>query len=222
MIEINISLNKKYRTQRDNQLKPLGTCNTTAMCMALQYSGFQLPDTPYNQYEDALTNFLLTDPKVLEYYEQLDPGSYKAWKTNPDSPVVFPPNEYHNVLSFGTNLWMKKQVTKFSTTTPMQDILFDILKGRATAVSGVWAKLHHIVCVVGFSTLQDTIRDATDPAQIDTEKMLYMIIDDPYGNYKTDYKDSSGNDIYVPFSDYIAITKTQGSITKKWTHRIVL
>lgn len=43
VVSINISLGGKYLTQRDNKIKPFATCNTTAMCMALTYSGKLIP-----------------------------------------------------------------------------------------------------------------------------------------------------------------------------------
>ncbi len=217
---INISEGKKYLTQRDNKLKPFGTCNTTSMIMALTYSSIALPPKQdEEQYEDVLTRFLLTDPRVLAYYAQIDPANYTLWKTNMESSKVIPPNEYHSVLAYGTNLWLNSKAVAFSTTTSINSILFALLQGRATVLSGIWSGLKHIVCAVGFSTSQENIREVTVASDIDLSKISSIIIDDPFGNYQTKYQETNGNDVRVPYKDFVAITREFNS-NKKWAHMI--
>lgn len=221
MEEINISAGKKYLTQRDNKIKPFGTCNTTAMCMALTYSGKTMPPKKdEEQYEDLLTDFLLQDTRVLAYYEKIDPINCAAWKANPNSSKVIPPNEYHSVLAYGTNLWMGSKVVSFTTISPIREILYSLLQGRAVVLSGLWSGLRHIVCAVGFITSQENIKSITSSAEIDLSKVVSVIIDDPFGNYQTKYQDTNGNDVVVPYADYIAITREFKSETK-WAHMIL-
>lgn len=220
-IAINISTGKKYLTQRDNKIKPFGTCNTTSMCMALTYSGKVMPGKKdEEQYEDLLTSFLLTDPRVLAYYERIDPVNYAAWKANPSSPKVIPPNEYHAVLAYGTNLWMNAKVVSFTTTSNLAAILYSLIQNRAVVLSGLWSGLRHIVCAVGFVTTQQNILSASSPADIDLNKVTSIIVDDPFGNYKTKYQDVNGNDISVTLVDFKVICREFNSDIK-WAHMIL-
>jgi hypothetical protein len=109
---LNVAEGKDYISQRDNVERPLITCNTTSMVMALEYNGHNLPtrDVAHpgvgeNQPEDLLTYFLLSDLRVSKFYYDLDPKEWKKWQDNLNEPSkCYPPNENHTVLSYGTNL----------------------------------------------------------------------------------------------------------------------
>ena len=214
----NLSEGHKYFTQRDNKIKPFATCNTTSMCMALTYSGVKMPEKKDDeQYEDLLTNYLRTNKDVLAYYKKIDPVEYAAWISAPDNPKLTPPNENHAVLSYGTNLWIGQKVTSFSTVTPLDSLIKDLIQGRASVLSGLWAGFHHIVCMVGFVSTQQDVLTADS---IDLTQITDIIVDDPFGSYKTKYQDVNGNDIRVPYKDFLTITREYNS-TKKWAHVIL-
>ncbi len=217
----NISADKKYLSQLDNKNKPLSTCNTTSIVMALSYSGVVLPPKEESeQYEDILTFFILNNPDVAAYYKKLDPINYSKWAANPKSTSVLPPNEYHYTLAFGTNLWLKKKnLVKFTTETTIKDILFHVLKGTGVVVSGVWSGLRHITCVVGFKTKQDLFM-VNSPSDIDLSQVHTVLMDDPYGDFKTHYIEKNGNDIEVALQIFINSTRTLGKETGKWAHYI--
>ena len=67
-MEINNSAGKPYYTQRNNQLKPNGACNVTAMIAALLAAGYaveQLATERFRQPEDALMDFIVHDERTL-------------------------------------------------------------------------------------------------------------------------------------------------------------
>ncbi len=218
---INISEGKKYLTQRDNKIRPFATCNTTSIIMALVYSGQELPPKVHeeDQYEDILTAFLQTNEEVAKYYAKIDPVNYREWVTSPSSLKVIPPNEYHAVLAFGTNLWLGRRAVSFSTSTPVNKIIFSLLQGKAVVLSGKWAGLKHIVCAVGFTTQQQDIDSVTSPQDIDLSLISDIIIDDPFGDYTSKYQNTDGNDIHVPTLDFISICREYDS-GLKWAHMI--
>jgi hypothetical protein len=220
---LNLSKDKKYLTQRDNIIKPFSTCNTTSVIMALQYSGVILPPKKeLDQYEDLLTDFLLKDSRVDAFYKKTDLKNYSEWKDNPNGKYVIPPNEYHVVLAYGTNLWLDSlaPIIKFTTQSSIQEIAFNLIKKRVCVVSGVWSGLRHIVCVVGLKSFQENLEFINRQSDIDLSKIQSFIIDDPFGDYKSFYKNTNGNDIEVPINEFINNTRDLGKTTNKWAHFI--
>jgi len=220
MFRVNVSDNKPYHSQRDNKIRPLITCNVTSMCMALLYSGYRLPTPVGEQDEDALEQFMLTDSHVSEYYKTIDPVEWQKWQNNKDNPkVCTPPNEYHKVLCYGVNLWLEKEVDVFLPSCSMKQVIFQFLKGKAVVHSGLWDGFHHIICSVGVISNQD-LSTVKTVDEIDLAQVQSIIVDDPYGNYATKYQDPNGNDVVVPYKDFIAFTNTLGSETSKMVHLI--
>jgi len=226
MFRINVSDNfeSDYISQRKNAIRPLITCNVTSECMALLYAGYSLPlPSPMPEgWDDAdvLENFMLTDERVSEYYKQIDPAEWQKWQDNKDNPkVCTPPNEYHKVLSYGVNLWLGDDVDTFTTDASMKDVIAQFVNGRAAVHSGLWDGFHHIICSVGVITAQD-LSQISSREDIDLSQVESIIVDDPYGNYATKYQDPNGNDVVVPYKDFISFTNTLGSETAKVVHFI--
>jgi uncharacterized protein YvpB len=188
---INISKGKENFSQRNNLNKPLESCNVTSMCMAISYLGYEFPKGAYEQPEDNLRAFIEAHGK---------------------SPEV------HADLSDMTNEWIGQKITSFSTERNILKIMQELLDGRPVVISGAFpgyptlrAKpLHHIVCLVGAEWPDDK-----------TEYFPESVIwDDPYGNTMNDWK-GSGNDIKVPWQNFIDWIKPVGSAWEKWGHFFV-
>jgi hypothetical protein len=227
MTRLNVAEAKPYVSQRDNVERPLITCNTTSMVMGLEYNGYNLPtrDPAYptvneQQPEDLLTKFMLTNEKVSGYYKCLNIEEWIRWQKNLDEPDnCIPPNEYHAVLAYGTNLWLGKEVVTF-TTISIQSILFKMIQDYVAVVqSGKWAGLNHITCITGFETEQNDILSLPKLEDIDLKLMTNIIMQDPYGDYRTRYKEKNGKDIIVPFDSYVSLVKPLAS-DKKWVHLV--
>lgn len=219
MISINLSTGKPYFTQRNNRIDPNGTCGPTSMVMALLYSGYKLPDCGDQQPEDVLTEFLRTNQDVQDYFKKMYPAEFQKG---------IPANELAPVRAFGTNKWMGKEVNNFVWTARIQEIVFSLLQKKACVVSGQWPyraggvekTIGHIVCVCGFQTAQDDIENIRESSQVDSSRIISLIIDDPYGDYRTGYADARGNDVIVPYNDFLKIVKEPGQ-NRKWVHFIV-
>lgn len=190
---INYSKNIPYHTQRNNQKIPHSTCNTTSMIMALKQAGHSC-FFGEGQPEDILTELLLTE----KYWNMMD-------KLNPNyRKDGYRPNEIHDCLCAATNEIIGKTVDYFSTETLVLRIKNHLSDGGGVVLSGKFSLsngkvLNHIVSLAGYG------EDG-------------FIIDDPYGNFRTDYKDHKGNDIFITNDEFFTIFK--GSEDYKWAHLI--
>ena len=218
-IKVNVSNNFLIRTQRDNQIRPLITCNTTSMIMGLEYSGYTFPQVPPGtQPEDALTKFLLTDKRVENYYLSIDPANARIWLNNrEDTRNTIPPNEYHAVLAYGTNIWMGKRVVTFYPQYSILNIIRDLYFYQKPCVqSSTWGNFHHIVCTVGFIAESD--RAWVSEQDINLSALTHIIIDDPFGDPLTNFLDPDGDNIELPIATYIQHIKPLSNTSHKWAH----
>lgn len=133
-----------YRTQRDNVHAPGGTCNVTALAMALLYHGAQ-PLRPAEQFEDELYE-LLNGPEGMEYYRGHDAPTLREG---------FPPNEAFDMLVWAAQRYGAD--ASFSTARSLADIEGEIDAGRPVVISGHFTGSGHIVLLVGLTAAGDFI-----------------------------------------------------------------
>ena len=215
MKEYNVAPTKEfYYSQRNNELRPSASCQCTSTVTALNILGIEFPkDDKFKQPEDSLLNFINTSKEVDEFYKKFDNYSYTQYiNSGKDAKNFTPPQEVHGVLSYGTNLWLGKNVDTFKIGITTQDILFEFISGRPVVFSGVFNKFHHVVCGVGFTTSQET--EIKSPTDIDLTKVINVIINDPYGDYRYGYSNLNGCNIRMPFEDFRSMINTTGSLTK--------
>lgn len=213
--EINVSDGIPYHSQRNNKIVPLQACNVTSMIMALKQAGVELPDTGYQQPEDALME-VLRSGAAYNMMRRAYPWAYQE-----DGAIRFHPNEVHGCLAHFTNEWVGKQVVTFSTSVRLEDILRHVaIMKLGAVVSGVFdmsdgRQLNHVVSVAGV-----VYRGAIDSDTFVIDDVVSVIIDDPYGDYRTGYTRHQGNDVKVPLSEFNQIMKKANSLTEKWAHLI--
>lgn len=215
---LNLSTNKKYFSQRDNIVRPLATCCSTAIAMALTYSGISNLPSYQGQLEDTLTNFANTDSRVVEHYR-----NHKEGWIRQEFRRGRPANEIHEVMYFAVNTWVGRNVVSFNYRTPLEEMVSSLLDGRACVLSGNFlskrsngeiVSIGHVICLVGFETSQENI----EPTNIDKSKIINFIVDDSYGNYKTFYVDRNGNDIVMPMVDFMKYIKAPNT-DRKWCYQ---
>lgn len=189
----NNSKNKPYYTQRNNKLKPNGACNVTAMIAALVAAGWdveKLATEQYAQPEDALIHFILADARVDACWKKIDPKG------------MYTPNEWHPVLAFGTNLYLRERgligkdesVVEWGEWRSKSDIVGTLRNGGAAVLSGLFVAegrntIGHVVACVGFK-------------EDDDGNLTHFILDDSWGDYRTEYRMQNGNDIEMPLEDF--------------------
>jgi hypothetical protein len=193
---VNNSLGKPYYTQRNNRLSPGAACNVTAMVSALAAAGWPFPAGPHEQPEDNLMAFIRQDPQVGRRRDVIDPGH------------KIPPNEWHELLCLGTNLWLApfrgpRVTLRFDLR--LEEVARVIGQGGAVVMSGRFktekSEIGHIVPVVGFRVG-------------DTDILSHLILDDTWGDYRTLYKSEKGDDVLMPAADFYALLRPQGETLK--------
>ena len=209
-MEKNNSENKPYYTQRNNKLKPNAACNVTAIIAALSAAGWyvsKLATKEYPQPEDALMHFILSDGETLALWRKLDPvGRYDA-------------NEWHPVLACGANKFLrvcgllpgKKDAIEFGEIWKIRDIEKILMDGGAFVASGVFTAegkktIGHVVAVVGFRADEDG-------------SVTHFVLDDSWGDYRTEYANQNGNDVEMPVSDFLRLIRPCG-LPMKMGHRV--
>lgn len=186
---INISTGVKNLYQMLTKRRPKSECNTTAASMGIKYTGHKTP-VSYEQMPDYLMD-ILDSPEGRAHLQNIVPGAkYNPWN---DSYCI----------AWAVNQAIGKEICKVKEVT-FPEIVEHIKSGGAVVIGGGFltgGTSGHFVCIVGFKFADDT--SITD-----------VIVDDPYGNYNTDYKDHfDGDDIVIKLPDFVKMTF--GSAKKK-------
>jgi hypothetical protein len=196
MNKVNVSKGQVNFSQRNNEVRPLESCNTTSYTMAMSYIPElweMFKDSPVNkkyakrfpQEEDRLQQFLLDI--------ELDPT-------------------VHADLLKGVTHFMGRPVSTFSTALRRTEMIGELLKGKPVVLSGTFPGFPramdkpygHIVVLVG--------------AQFrNIDKPEYMIIDDPYGDTLQNWN-GSGDDIAIPWDLFVQWFKPVGNPDIFWAH----
>jgi len=109
-----------YRSQRDNQRFPSGTCNVTCCAMPLLFHGLPTIENAYSQPEDN-----------LEYYMARRGLSR------------------HTHGDLETMMRAHGLDARFETAVDLAEIRAELSKGTIVIVSGAFTKSGHITCVIG-------------------------------------------------------------------------
>ncbi|MBF9018630.1 MULTISPECIES: C39 family peptidase [unclassified Oceanispirochaeta] len=202
---VNYSKDSEYHSQRNNRLIPHSSCNATSMIMALKQAGVRLPFPGRYQPEDYLTLFLQSD-QAKDKMKDLAP-----WALDPKSEKqLYPPQEVHIVMEWAVNTLLNKEIVKFSTETPLQQIINHIDNRKGVVLSGRFplnnTTIDHMVSLAGYMKHQNSIS--------------YLLIDDPYGDYKTSYRSHRGNNIPIAFNEAKQVLKPVKNNQKKWAYLV--
>lgn len=207
MLTVNVSAGKINSSQRNNEIRGTSACNVTSAAMFIEYNEPKLPFVPK---DTQLEDFLMATLIGKGGYEEM----FRVAETlYPD----YTPNEVHACLAWGINRVCGYPVAKFKSNWKLEEIVFSLVMGKAVIVSGKFGNLHHIVCLVGFQTTQEDIFTVPTPDGVNLTKIRNFIIDDPWGNPNTDYKDTHGNDVLMSYRNFVDTIKPQGQLLK-WGH----
>jgi len=202
MKTFNVSEGLPNYSQRNNQIRPLSTCNTTSYTMATSY----IPELweRFQNSEDfrRFSNFPQAEDRLT--------AALDGWKLNVT---------VHNDLMNGYNRFMGGRYARFSTANRWTDLVSDMIDRNLPWVgSGTFpgypnplkSPLGHIIAVVG-------LRYESDPTRPEG-----VIVDDPYGNTMDGWR-GSGNDVVIPWELFVKWMKplenSDGSLF--WAHRFV-
>ena len=179
----NISEGIKNRYQMLTKRRPKSECNTTAAVMGCLYTDNVVQSPDGVMPEDYLMD-ILDSKEGRAYLQKIVPGAkYNPWN---DSYCI----------AWAVNKALGKEVCKV-VKIRIDELLNHISNGGAAVVGGGFLSggtSGHFVCVVGYETDENN-------------NTKNIIVDDPYGNYNTNYKDHfDGNDIKFPVKEFIKLT----------------
>ncbi len=214
----------QYRTSWKNM------CNVTAYVNALAKAGYTFPAGEYNQPEDNLGLFILTNPEVMSKWKKQCPAQYDLFMKSLDGKLtekqlndMYFPTELHDYLSFGANKWIGTSASSFSTNHDFRMLLWNSMveDNLPLVLSTNFGGFGHIVCCTGvaydeneFNNLKYVDKGTLTPK--------YIIVDDPWGKYNPDTNKydapNGGNDIFIPWSRVVASVKPANSDKIKWAH----
>lgn len=163
--------------------RPKSECNTTSATMGCMYTGHTIPAPDGVMPEDYLMDILDSD-EGRAYLQKIVPGAkYNPWNDS-------------DCIAWAVNKAIGKEICKVVKAT-FPEIVEHIKSGGAVVIGGGFLSggtSGHFVCIVGFIFADDT--SITD-----------VLVDDPYGNYNTHYKDHfNGDDIMFPVAEFIKLT----------------
>ncbi len=106
---------------------------------------------------------------------------------------------YH--LAWGVNTLLGREVVRFSTEVPVKRMFAHLEAGGGVVLSGVFPlsdgrKLRHVVSLA--VTLEED------------GQIVGVIIDDPFGDWRTDYKNCCGNDVEINLEEFTRIFRPCG------------
>lgn len=171
MNRINVSKDEHFHTQRNNLEIPHDACFVTSMIMALKDLGIPFYCPGWMQPEDYLTVLLLSNTARQEL-RQVDRYAY-------DKSI--PANLVHAMVSLYVNRMVGREVTRFVARGHWEQLLEELRAGRPAVVGTSLTPAGHVVEVVGLVE--------------EDGRATHVIIDDPYGDPRTDYRDVRGNDV---------------------------
>jgi hypothetical protein len=197
-----ISRKNEYATQRDNAKRPGASCNVTSVINACRASGIRLVTPEGVQAEDYLMGILEGAEARAEFSRRFPGATCHPWNVSP-------------MLEWVANKVAGRRICITDNNTSIKDIMFHIVKEQAAVViGGDFTVYGHIVTVVGFDTTQENILAIHGPEEVDQAKLAALVIDDPYGDYRTKYQDHNGDSVPMPLDDFKKIVYSGGRMRK--------
>lgn len=209
--------NNEYLDEITNKKIANSMCNVTSYCMGYSYTGGVFPNTSkkYKQEEDKFLEFLRNSKEVNEYYKKTQPALFKAWKANEKDN--YPPEQIHDVLNFSFNLWVGWRAASFVLKADIDSIIREIIENnRPMVMSGKFGKINHIVCLIGLVADKKILDHLNEKNLI--KYVNKFIIDDPYGDFRDEYKTFKGNDVEMTKEEFIHIFKLVDDPSYKMCH----
>jgi hypothetical protein len=229
----NVSAGFENYSQRNNEFKwshpknpklkmdALSMCNVTSIVMALDYLGWKFPEGDYKQPEDNLCDFIFRSSEVQRFYKEKMPVLYDAFERGDDD--AYCPNLIHLVLAYATNQWLgANSAITFEEHAPISKIIKEVLFYKRPVImsgtfpykflNGTEGTIGHINVLVGLIYPKGTtaISPITKPEE--------FVFDDPYGNWKENFKAGTGNDTTFTYDEFIKYYKGCNDTRHKMAH----
>lgn len=203
MITINHSTGLPNWSQLKNVDAPFSECNVTAAMDCAQCCGDDImalrrSTDPTKRPADDFYEFLHSDPECLALRNKISPKDE--------------PNELMEVLAFGLGKWIKAPArVAWQPAMGIAQIVQHIIDGGCGILHGHYPTtsgkfIDHMNALVGLN--YGVTYDAAGASRKDISS---FIIDDPYGDYRALYGNHFGDDILMPYEDFIKYIKETGN-----------
>jgi hypothetical protein len=241
----NYSIDSEYHSQRNNQIIPHLSCNTTSVIMAIKQAipGWQhffnmnqslksCTDKEITILEEMepikgkilrgevsknLYPFYLIQPEdymsaFLQTQEAYNVMKAKVPTAFKDGVALYRPQQVHIMLVWAANELISN-IASFKILT-LTEILNIVSSCGGAVLNGIFPQeakddIDHFISVSGYTTTQ------TNSKSIDLSLVQEIIIDDPYGDFRTDYVNQRGNDIRLTKEEFHNYFKPMGA-EGKW------
>jgi len=202
-----------YHTQRNNTRWPHGTCLATSLVMASKQAGWSVDQVPDGvQPEDEIAD-LCHSTEARGIIEENYP-----WALDTEGNLTLAPHTIHGVANWALKQVLSREwdqlrlITWFETSLLLEEALEMLQRGYGIALSGSFDlesgdSLNHVVSVAGYTYHPDD-----EPGSVEG-----LIIDDPYGDYHTGYRNVHGNGVQLSWTAALDIFKPVGK-DDKWAH----
>jgi hypothetical protein len=202
MGEIDLSIKDGYYSQINNKYFSLEACMPTSFIMALIYNKILVVEAG----SPAMNRPFFVYPKGMQPEDFLGTVCRSPWGYDLRSRLAqwaekddIPPNQIHAVISEVVNRMVGSNVTKFETNKRIEDVINELRAGHSLVITGKFTQAGHAVVVCGMRT--DDKGAVTD-----------FLIDDPYGDYYSNYDNKNGNNTWFPVADF-------ERLWMRWYHR---
>jgi len=189
---INYSKDKSYYTQRNNRKRPRSACNVTAATEACVLTGnaFNHPDGW--QPEDYLMQILESD-EARQHLDAIWPGA--------PAKAPFNPWNYSDTIAWAVNKAVGYEACTVRQVK-LKDLLFHLFTSGIPVISGHFTRNGHFITIVGIETSQQDLESISTPDEIDISQIKHIIVDDPWGDYTTEYQSHNGNDVFLTLDTF--------------------
>jgi hypothetical protein len=187
-----------YYTQRNNLFKRDRACGRTSLANA--FDALDIPFPPCNgQPEDALGNFIQTDPECQKLYMT---KSEKDRKINPIE-------EWQDILTLGANRWAGVNACTFDEHAPLVKIFNHLQEKGVAVVTGAFPSAN--------GTLSHSVflRGVEWEGEGHDSIIKGWTINDPWGDFRTLYRVINGDKIPLTHEQFMRFLYKQNEI-QKW------
>jgi hypothetical protein len=192
-----------YRSQRDNVDRPGSSCNVTSAVMVLEASGHPPTEIeglkPGQQPEDFLS-LIADSPEALEAMRERCPWFFKGGQ------AMINPAEAPTMLDWIVGKAYGRALLHYREDLMVTAIAYQIDLKRAVVLRGQFTPQGHVVACVGY-------READGVAQ-NQRAITHLIVNDPWGDYMSGYKDTNGEHIALPMEIVIRVLRSYDSSLK--------
>lgn len=190
-----------YRSQRDNEELPGSSCNVTSAVMALEASGHPPSEIVGLPAAEQPEDFLTDIGDSSEAYAVMKRISPWFFKENGD-PLCRPP-EAPLMLDWIVERAYGRSLMEYSEGNPFLHFVSEIDAGRASILRGKFTATGHIVAMIGYEAVGDIGGQIGD--------ITGFIVNDPWGNFLTDYTDHDGEQVTIPIETIIRVARDYDS-----------